>query len=238
MDISALQLAARFSYSPNKQGYCGLGSAEEAFMRCVQEGSCERVPEELSHFITLFPYLKTIAAVKNCSPYDYAVIEAYWIGNEHLRDFPIEGYALLLAAFEEQGVPSWLTQKVKQKVPTHFIPNHLFQVLHVGVGQASGSVPFTLESINHCMIRWGEVMHIDESSGAASIRTQSLVQNKHRYTLKDEDLTLQNDASPWHALRSGDHVALHWNRVAKILTEAEISQLRLWTEHILLQIEA
>ncbi|MDO8515049.1 MAG: hypothetical protein Q7S14_00985, partial [bacterium] len=50
------------------------------------------------------------------------------------------------------GVPDWLVDDLKNHPPKKFIPTHLFQVLHVGVGRASGSVPFNQETINNCMV--------------------------------------------------------------------------------------
>ena len=41
-----------------------------------------------------------------------------------------------------------MIDELRESPPKKFIPTHLFQVLHVGVGKASGSVEFNLETIN------------------------------------------------------------------------------------------
>ena len=175
MDIKALQLEARFSLPPNSLGYCGKDSAAEKFKECIIHGKCKDVEEELKHFIVLYPYLETIAEIANLPVFSYEVIESYWIGSDLLKKVKPEDYDLLLKNFKKQGVPDSFIKELQQKPPKVFIPNHLFQVLHVGVGRASGAVPFNLKSINNCMIRWGEVVKLID--GKAIINLHSL----HRF---------------------------------------------------------
>jgi hypothetical protein len=152
MDIKALQLICRFAQTPNQKGYCGRESARERFEKCVKSGICEGVEEEIENFIVLNPYLETIAKLINKDKFSYAVAEAYIFGNDELKKIKNSGYVLLLENFSKQGVPDWLVADLKKHPPQKFIPTHLFQVLHVGVGRASGSVPFNQETINNCMV--------------------------------------------------------------------------------------
>lgn len=174
MDIKALKLEARFSLPPNSLGYCGKDSAAEKFKECIIHGKCEEVEEELKHFIVLYPYLETIAGITKLPKFFYEVIESYWIGNELLKKAKAEHYDLLLKNFEKQGVPDFFVEELKQKPPKVFIPNHLFQVLHIGVGKASGSVPFNLKSINNCMIRWGEVVKVQNEKAVINLHSLEL----------------------------------------------------------------
>ncbi|MBU1016745.1 hypothetical protein KJ678_01100, partial [Patescibacteria group bacterium] len=104
-DIKALQLVSRFSLPPNYLGFCGKDSAAERLKKCVISGRCENVEEELSHFITLYPYLKTISEIIGLSAFSYPVIESYWLGNEELKKAKPEHFELLLENFAKQGVP-------------------------------------------------------------------------------------------------------------------------------------
>jgi len=232
MDPKALKLASLFSYSPNHKGYCGRDSAEDTFIRCIKDGQCGKVPRELKHFIVLYPYLKTIATVTNLSPFDHKVIEAYWIGNELLAKIPMSGYEILLKEFSKQGVPSWLVDSLKKKKPKKFIPNHLFQVLHVGVGQASGSVPFDIQSINNCMIRWGKVIAV-KADGKIVISLKQLTQSKSGYKLISKKEVMHSEACPFFKPKVGDLVTLHWGHVVKKLTKREENNLMYWTKQIL-----
>lgn len=66
------------------------------------------------------------------------MIESYWLGNNLLKKFKPKDYLVLLDFFVKQGVPDFFVQELKNKSPKKFIPNHLFHVLHIGVGKASG----------------------------------------------------------------------------------------------------
>ncbi|MBP6993997.1 hypothetical protein KBB12_02040 [Candidatus Woesebacteria bacterium] len=228
-DIKALKLASLFSYSPNHKGYCGRDSAGDAFTRCILNGDCAGVPEELTHFIVLYPYLKTLSIVTKLSPFDHRIIEAYWIGNDLLKSVPVSAYHILLKEFEKQGVPSWLIKSLKQKQPKAFIPSHLFQVLHVGVGQASGSVPFDIGSINSCMIRWGKVTRVDKS-GKIHVALQRFSKT-YKLTISSE--IFAKNTSPFFTPKVGDTVAVHWGHIVKKLTQREIKNLAYWTQEAL-----
>lgn len=231
MDIDALQLACRFALPPNSLGYCGQDSAPEKFKRCVISNECEGVEEEISKFIVFYPYLKTISEITNLPVFSYKVIESYCLGNELLRKVKSHHYEILLKNFAEQGVPDWLIQELRQKPPKLFIPHHLFQVLHVGVGRASGAVPFNTDTINQCMIRWGKVRKIAENE--ATIELNSLKETGQGY-----ELTMSQETHPIIPefvpdLRIGDTVAVHWKQVIKKLTPDEEKNLTYWTKKTL-----
>ena len=231
MDIKALQLASRFSLPTNTLGYCGKDTAQAKLKSCIVSRKCEGVEEELSKFIVVNPYLETISKITGLPKFSYNVIESYWLGNEQLKKAKPKHYGLLLENFAKQGVPDWLINELKQKQPKKFIPNHLFQVLHVGVGKASGSVPFNLETINNCMIRWGNVEKI--AHGKAIVKLNSLKKEKNTYKLTVSKETLSFDLDFVPGLKVGDTVAVHWKQIVKILTADEEKNLSFWTKEVL-----
>lgn len=230
-DIEGLQLACRFALPPNSLGYCGRDSAPEKFKNCTIKGECEGVEKELTKFIVLHPYLKTLSEITDLPKYSYDVIEGYCIGNDLLNRAKPEHYQLLLKNFTEQGVPKWLVKELKKTPPKRFIPSHLFQVLHVGVGRASGSVPYNIETINNCMFRWGKVEKINKK--AAKVTLNSLRELKDGYKLIQlkETHPFNKDLVP--GLKIGETVAVHWNQVIKKLTKDEIKKLTFWTNEVL-----
>lgn len=230
MDIQALQLASRFSFVPNSLGYCGRDSATQRFVQCVSHGVCSAVDTELTKFIALYPYLKTIARITSQPVFSLKVIESYWLGNDLLKKAKLGDYKLLLEAFTEQGIPEWLVDELHDKPPRVFIPNHLFQVLHVGVGKASGAVPFNIDSINNCMIRWGKVEKI--SSKNITTNLNSLKVTNGRYSLTNTKNLLPSDNPLVKNLQQGDTVAVHWNMIVKKLNVREEKNLALWTKQI------
>jgi hypothetical protein len=230
MDVKSLQLNCRFSLPPNSLGYCGKDSAAEKFKSCITGGKCKGVEKEISHFIVLYPYLKTIAKISGHPIFSYEVVEAYWMGNKLLDLVKLVDFDLLLENFSKQGVPDFLVRKLKKNKPKAFVPNHLFQVLFVGVGQASGAVPFNLDSINNCMIRWGKVEKIIKNK--AWIELNSL-EKKSGYRLVKNRQEIPFDSDITSDLKVGNSVAVHWNMIVKKLTKDEENKLFFWCKKTL-----
>lgn len=225
-----MQLTSRFTLPPNSLGYCGKNSAPAKFIECVINNKCDGLETELEKFIVLNPYLETLKEVTQLPKYSYENIEAYWLGNNQLKKASAKHYDLLLRNFSKQGVPGWLTDELEKKQPKLFIPHHLFQVLHVGVGKASGSVPYNLQTINNCMVRWGEVQKIED--GHLKLELNSLLKDKQfKLTKTQEEFDFRADFLP--QIKVGDTVAVHWKQVVKILTAEEIKNLNYWTRKIL-----
>jgi hypothetical protein len=212
-------------------GYCGKDTAPAKLISCLVDGNCAEVKKELSKFIVLNPYLETIAKITGLEKFSYPVIEAYWFGNNKLKRVANKDYLLLLENFNKQGVPTWLIKELRNRKPNKFIPNHLFQVLFIGVGRASGSVPYNLETINNCMIRWGKVQKINRHNLTVNLNSLKKENGKYNLTLKKRTYTYRADILP--GIKVGTTVAVHWKQVVKILTSKEIENLEYWTKNTL-----
>ncbi len=233
MDKKALQLAARFSLPPNSKGYCGRDSAPAKFKRCLLHGDCKGVAEELTKFIVLTPYLNTISEITGLNQTDYKLIESYWLGNDLLKKVNNKHFNLLLRNFLKQGVPDWYVDELKENKPKKFIPIHQFQVFHVGVGKASGSIPHNLDSSNNCMIRWGRVLRVTKTT--AEVLLNKLIIQDGKYMLetcaKSDVLKIDKILTP--KLSVDNIVAVHWEQIIKILTTIELYNLSYWTDEVL-----
>lgn len=232
MDTKTLQLISRFSLPPNSLGYCGRDSAPEKFKSCVIDNDCSSVAEEVKNFIVLYPYLKTISQLINKPLFSYEVSEAYWLGNAFLEEVDNSDYTILLEKFKEQGVPPWLIEELREDIPNRFIPTHLFQVLHVGVGRASGSVPYNIETINNCMIRWGRISGVTQNQIIVRLNSlEELNANKYQLVIKEEVV----DSMPGFVkdLNVDSIVAIHWGQIVKSLSEKEVKDLSFWTSEVL-----
>lgn len=249
MNSKALSLCARFALTPNQLGFCGSSKASLILQNCIFQKDCQGVKQELKKFIILNPYLQTLAQICDLDPFSYQVIEAYWLGNDLLKKCKPSHYSLLLKNFSKQGVPGFLIKELKIKKPKAFIPIHLFNILYVGVGRASGSVPFNLNSINNCMIRWGKVLEINQKTHQARIYLQSLSNSRHSdpalageesfqnsYHLKPKIESLTYDPKFTPNLKIGDSVTAHWNFISKKLTQREEKNLDFWTNQLLISI--
>ncbi len=231
MDTKALKLAARFSLAPNILGYCGRKNAFKIFKDCIINSKCNAVKRELESFIVLDPYLETLSKITGYDKFSYSNIEAYWLGNKNLKKAKEKDYKLLISNFRKKKVPEFFLKELKSKVPKKFIPFHLFQVLYIGVGKASGSVPYNMDSINNCMVRWGKVekkekdyLTINLNSLMKRGKKYNLILKKGRYTYRPEFLP---------NLKLGDTVAVHWREVVKKLTKEEVRKIEYWTKQVI-----
>ncbi len=185
----------------------------------------------MGKFIVLNPYLETLTAVTGKDKLSYAGVEAYWLGNEELKKAKGEHYKLLLSNLAKQGVPEWLVAELERDKPKKFIPCHLFQVLHVGVGRASGSVPFNMETINNCMIRWGKVTEVGRARLTVNLISLAKMKGKKKLTVLEGKYKYREEMLP--GVKVGETVAVHWKQAVKILTEREEANLKRWSEAVL-----
>ncbi len=228
----ALQFESRFSLPPNSLGYCGKKTAAYKFKKCILNGKCDGVKSEINKFIVLNPYLELLKIVTSKQKFSYELIESYWIGNSLLKKAKPKDFLLLLKFFKKQGVPDFFIEELKEKLPKKFIPSHLFQVLHVGVGRASGSVPFNIKTINNCMIRWGKVQKISKNHAAINLNSLKVV-GKGKYKLVKIKENVPFDNQIIKNLKISDNVAVHWNMVIKKLTKSEEEKINYWTKEVL-----
>ena len=231
IDKKALRLNSRFTLPPNSLGYCGKDSAPEKFKDCVIKSKCDGVEEEFKHFIVLHPYLRTLSKITGLPKFSYKVVESYWLGNDKLLKAKNQDYSILLNFFTKQGFPEWFVADLKKNKPKKFIPTHLFQVLHVGVGRASGSVPYNLESINNCMIRWGKVEKVNKKTAGVSLNSLKKVKGVYKRTIVTE--TFPFVAGFVSHIKVGNTVTVHWKQIVKILNEEEIEKITYWTDEVL-----
>ena len=228
----ALQLESRFSLPPNSLGYCGKETAAFKFKECIINGNCRGVKAEVKNFIVLNPYLEFLSKITGKPKFSKQVIEGYWIGNSILKNAKEKDYLLLLKYFLKQGVPDFFVEELKEKIPVKFIPSHLFQVLHVGVGRASGAVPFNIKTINNCMIRWGKVQSLSQNTVLIKLNSlKSNGNNKYKLTILKEKVPY--DEKITGNLKISDTVAVHWGMVIKKLTKEEENKIKYWTNKVL-----
>ncbi|MBN1162881.1 hypothetical protein JXA34_04030 [Patescibacteria group bacterium] len=222
-----LQLLSRFALPPNSLGYCGKDSAVEKLKKCITSGVCDAVEKEISKFIVLYPYLKTISEISNRDVFDYKVVECFWLGNDLVKRAKPKHYDLLIKNFSSQGVLESVIEDLRINTPKVFLPFHLFQVLHIGVGKCSGSVPFNMDSVNNCMIRWGEVEKITKSHVLVNLYSLTVKKGCYHIIKKREKFSF--DPEIIKGVKLGDMVSVHWRVPNKILEEEEIKNLEHWS---------
>ena len=115
-------------------------------------------------------------------------------------------------------------------MPEGLVPHHIFNVVYVGVGNTTGSVPVTLQNMNNCRPSWGTVVDVQESQ--VIVASQQIVVKENKYVLEPDTKTvvfLPEMLTP----KKGDVVALHWGFACMVLTNTQKESLELFTRTIL-----
>lgn len=157
-------LFAKYAFAPNKLRYCGPDDNRDIFDYCVAQQSDQGLIEILKGFEGAFPYLQLIAkANKIKDPFDEKVVEAYWIGNNLLKNVTTKYFHNQLRnRFSKKLSPNmmkWLLPKPAEGAK----PHHSFHVLDVYTKTGlirSGIKTNVMETVNNCLIMWGKVDHV------------------------------------------------------------------------------
>ncbi len=231
--MQGVQLAARFSLATNRLKYCGPADAEPALFRTIVDG--EDLPASrasLLRFEALEPYLSAIAAKHGLDPLDHDVVEAYWIGNELLDDFTRDDFRGILDALAKRGLPRSMADAFAAHLPDRPLPHHAFHVTYVGVGNVTGHVKTTLPNMEACRPSWARVVR--KSKTTLEVEKPGLEYDQGRLRLGAavrEQVAYEPRVLP--DVSQGDHVAMHWNWPALVLTDGQLAHLTAYTEQAL-----
>lgn len=228
MDGAAL--CARFSIATNRLQYCGPRDAEPVLYRAITEGAdLERARDALRRFEALRPYLEAIAEKHGLDPFDPAVVEAYWIGNDLLESFDRADFARLLESLVRRGLPRVTAGRLRRLLPEHPIPHHAFHVAFVGVGEVTGHVETTMANMESCRPAWAQVTSIGPNT--VRLRGPTLRLSEGRLTLEETtERTLAYDPAILPGLGNGDTVAVHWSHPAIALSPTQAVALAKYTQ--------
>jgi len=236
MSVRGSLLFAKYAYSPNKLGYCGPRENRAIFDYCVAEQSDKGLVELLKGFEGAFPYLELIAKANKISdPFDEKVVEAYWVGNNLLKNIEVDDfYNSLNERFSKkinQSAMKWLLTKP----PTGAKPHHSFHVLDVYTKTGlirSGIKTNVLETINNCLIMWGRVNRVTCNAKhitQVKIEYNPIILEKGKLVF-GKSIT-KKIQSNFIKPEIGDIVSFHWGNVCDILDKQQYANLKNWTNH-------
>jgi hypothetical protein len=227
-------LAARFSFMPNRLGYCGPEENRAMLDYLAEQHSDRGLEHILSRFAGAFPYYSFIAASNGIrDPFDERVIEAYWVGNSLLEQVRLEDFQAHLTQRFERRVPTRLLRTVLAPVPAGARPHHNFHVLNMSVRTGHPETPHTVAAIDECRVSWGRVVAADGDH---------LLVERRPLVRSGDDLVL-GPGAPRRVLRRfdgktllanaavGDVVALHWGCACLRLSARRVRALMHYTAY-------
>lgn len=229
MSLDGLKLCTKYAYPPNSLSLCGPEKQEDLswYLKIGKVDSGTK--EILTQFSTLYPYLRLIAQENKISdPFDPQVIEAYWLGNNLLHDIPIRQFATHLRETIglEKKVRRSDLELILRKIPFGALPYHAFHVLNVYVRTGHLDIPYTLETMNACIINWGKVVEIHKND--IVIKTQKLLKKKSVLTFQNGIHRTIHMHVPI-LLHVGDTVSYHWGMMCERLTQTKLLNLIFYT---------
>lgn len=218
MSARGAVLFARYAYPPNELGYCGPADSG-ALLRPADPEGIERGARQFDGAWCYLEFLAETAGLDD--PLDERVVEAYWIGNDlGDRADPAALLARMRHRFRGQLGGTW------REAASRALAHHSFQVFEVypwaGLLRTPGR-PTALSVLDRCRIRTGVVQSVTGESAAVDCRPLVWTGT----TLAPGPLRRENVR--WSAggrsllagLAPGDLVALHWDWVCDVLTEAQ-----------------
>lgn len=239
-------MCAKYAFMPNKLQYCGGDQNAALFELTVTNDSHSSLNNALREFETLYPYLKLIAqANKIKDPFDYRVVEAYWLGNDLLKNVQMKG--LYNHFVDHLHLKKKLTPRQFEltvgKIPAGALPHHSFHVFNVWLRTGKVAVEHTVETMDQCRISWGKIKSVGdhelEVESPRLIITDNVgtahgaVRPKIKFSPPQTKKIIHKmlDESFIKNPQVGDWISFHWGWACDKLTEQQVKNLEKYTFH-------
>jgi hypothetical protein len=225
-------LAARFSFMPNRLGYCGP-EENPAMLGYLVEGRSDRGLEHiLARFAGAFPYYSFIAAANGIAdPLHPSVVEAYWIGNALLERVEAADLWRHLEERFHRRFPPRLLQMALAQVPEGARPHHNFHVMSMPVRTGHRELQHSLETMDECRVSWGRV--VADHGDTLLVERRPLRWEGDRIVLgppAPRSVLRRFDGRPLLPdVSVGDVVAVHWGSACLRLTPGQLRHLVRYT---------
>lgn len=237
MKKSGVLFHAKHAYMPNNLGYCGPDENGRIREELENGGSGDGLVETLQKFEAAYPFLQLISRSTGREAFDYAVPEAYWIGNSLLERVAVPEYY----RFSHRELMGRDPRKVKEffrALGGAALPHHTFYVLGTFVAP-----PFTdgrslsneaqkkiLESMDSCRISWGRVTRVGREELEVIARPLELKEGRLALAPPKVKRVRYNPlVEPFRTIREGDVVSLHWSYACDLLTKRQQANISRYT---------
>jgi hypothetical protein len=235
---SGIIFHAKHAYMPNSLGYCGPDEKGKIRQELEEGRVDEELIRSLERFEAAYPFLKLIARSTGNHVFDYAVPEAYWIGNSLLERVPVpEFYAF--SHRELKGRDPGKVREVFRALDGSALPHHTFYVMstYAASGAAHGpnltneSGKKLAELIDNCRISWGKVKKVEGKELQVEVRPLHLVEGRLGLASPRLKRVQYNpEVRPFGSVKTGDVVSLHWNYACDVLNSRQSRNIAKYTD--------
>jgi hypothetical protein len=229
---------AKHAYMPNVLGYCGPEERGRILRGIETQAAGDDLVTTLKEFEAAYPFLKLIARNSGKEAFEYAVPEAYWIGNSLLERVPASDFHGF-AQRELKGMGNERTRSVLKGLRGPAIPHHSFYVMSTYAVAGRGNGPDltneaskkVAELIDNCRISWGKVVQVGPED--LKVELKPLAIDDGRLALAKPVLRrvkYNPDVKPFGAVGPGDVVSIHWNYACDVLTPKQTKNIEKYTD--------
>jgi len=226
--MSSLKRFLNYSYEPFRLHFCG--PQDEPSQKIVDDYlkgrkiSFARLKKIAEQFVGVYPYLKLIAAKNNLKPLDEKVIEAYWLGNDLLKQVTTDDLKKLIR--EDFVGPGKLSlaqaEKLVQHLPERSLAHHSFHVLYVG--SVTQTVNLVGKLLDLCRVSWGKTQSLKrktQSYGSLIVKYRPLIirSNEIRLSKDETEKEIKWNQKILPKVLQGQLVSFHWDLAAEVLSE-------------------
>lgn len=236
---SGALLFGHYAFPPNRLGYCGPDDHQALFDYVTNRQSDKGLLELAKRFEGAFPYLLLIAQANAIpDPFDWRVVEAYWIGNAYLDRVDVSSLYVSLGERFKNRMTSrtfdWLISKLDRGARPHH-NFHVFDVyMKAGLMRDDRST-ITVESMDACRISWGKVLQVSGADLIVERRPLQLVGGKLALgELATVQVARQIDGRGFaDEAQAGEYVSIHWNWACEVLNKTALRRLFFETQRSL-----
>jgi hypothetical protein len=234
---NGILLHAKHAFMPNSLGYCGPDDRGVILHHLESARGGEDLASTLKEFEAAYPFLRLIARTTGRDAFDYAVPEAYWIGNGLLDRVPVTDFHSFSHRELAKRDPAEV-KRVFKAAGAAARPHHTFYVMNTfasssvkgGPNVENAGARKMAQMIDSCRVSWGEVKEV----GAKSLKVEyrPVVIEEGRLALAKPRLkrAIYNaEVAPFGAVKAGDHVSLHWDYACEVLSPRQLSNIRKYT---------
>ncbi|MCX6767903.1 MAG: DUF6390 family protein [Candidatus Micrarchaeota archaeon] len=244
MSAESLETLCRYSFMPNKLGYCGPRGVDELLFKCAATGDRgleKRVKKAFAAFPVLSSYLEVVRKkLGEKTVFSPRVGSAWWRGDP-LVLFSEKDKALLAKHFvaKKLFLPE-TARRIASKIPSGA---PVFHATHVLVfGSLTGTVKKVVENQAQCVISPAKVLNAGEGVLEALALVKPLKKGSGKYFLGNETgarvRTAHGKQTLVPGLRRGDWIAVHWGFAVEKITAQQAKRMLAATEKAVARVNA
>lgn len=238
MDKEGLKILALYALGPKLKNACGFKVKKEFLLKIIEgklkEKDLVKAEKYFFSFEVFPPYLKTLSKENLKDIFSKEIQEAYWLGNNLLKNCPTEKLKKSLKEhFESLGLEKKLIKKFLH-LPEGALPHHSTSVLWSFYTPKNPYLPqIPIKRREKCLVLWGKILEIKNNH--LIVKSPVLKQKQGKWFLGEEEkkkVFWKIDNFPLlKNPQKNQFVSIHQDLAVQVLSQEQLSNLQKWTKY-------